>query len=207
MDPTTKIKRVRCPVFTVDNDTSKSALPSGIISRMADTQLALLRGINVGGKNKLPMRDLAAMFEEAGCENVRTFIQSGNVIFTATSNVSKRLAGVVTLKIADRFGHQVPVILRTAQQLRDVISNNPFPQAEDLHVMFLADRPSPAKIASLDPDRSPPDVFLVRGQEIYLHLLNGAARTKLTNAWFDSKLGTVSTGRNWRTVNKLLDLM
>ncbi len=179
----------------------------GIISRMADSQLALLRGINVGGKNKLPMRDLADIFEDAGCENVRTFIQSGNVIFTATSNVSKRLAGAVTSKIADRFGHKVPVILRTSQQLRDVVSNNPFPHGADLHVMFLGDCPSPVKIASLDPDRSPPDVFLVRGQEIYLQLSNGAARTKLTNAWFDSKLGTVSTGRNWRTVNKLLEMM
>jgi uncharacterized protein (DUF1697 family) len=175
---------------------------------MPDTRLALLRGINVGGKNKLPMRDLAVMFEDAGCENVRTFIQSGNVIFTAASSVSKGLAGVVASKIEDRFGYKVPVILRTAQQLRDVVSNNPFPGAEDiLHVMFLADRPSAAKIAALDPKRSAPDAFIVRGQEIYLHLPIGVRDTKLTNAWFDSKLGTVSTGRNWRTVTKLLEMM
>jgi len=171
-------------------------------------QLALLRGINVGGKNKLPMRDLAGMFEDAGCANVRTFIQSGNVIFTATASVSKGLAGVVASKIAAQFGHKVPVILRTVQQLREVVSNNPFPGAEEiLHVMFLADRPSPAKIAALDPNRSAPDSFIVRAQEIYLHLPNGVADSKLTNAWFDSKLGTVSTGRNWRTVTKLLEMM
>jgi uncharacterized protein (DUF1697 family) len=175
---------------------------------MPDSQLALLRGINVGGKNKLPMRELAIMFEDAGCGNVRTFIQSGNVIFTAGAKVSKGLAGVIASKIQEKFGHRPPVILRTAQELREVVSNNPFPCAEDvLHVMFLADRPDPKQIAALDPNRSAPDEFIVRGEEVYLHLPNGVRDTKLTNAWFDSKLGTVSTGRNWRTVTKLLAMM
>jgi uncharacterized protein (DUF1697 family) len=175
---------------------------------MPDSRLALLRGINVGGKNKLPMRELAAMFEGAGCGNVRTFIQSGNVIFTAGAKVSASLGAVIASKIEEQFGHRVPVILRTAQQLREVVSNNPFPDSPDnLHVMFLADRPSAAKISALDPNRSAPDEFIVRGGEIYLHLPNGAADTKLTNAWFDSKLGTVSTGRNWRTVTKLLEII
>ena len=178
---------------------------------MPATQLALLRGINVGGKNKLAMRDLAGVFEHAGCQNVRTFIQSGNVIFTASSSVSGSLSGAVSSKIAERFGYRIPVILRTARQLRDVISNNPFIKAgiaeDNLHVMFLADRPHPAKTAALDPDRSLPDTFIVSGRDIYLHLPNGVARSKLTNAWFDSALSTVSTGRNWRTVTKLLSMM
>src|SRR5580692_4057372 len=107
---------------------------------MPDSQLALLRGINVGGKNKLPMRDLAVMFEDAGCGDVRTFIQSGNVIFTAGAKVSKGLASVIASKIEAQFGYKVPVVLRTAQQLRDVVAHNPYPGAEDnLHVMFLAD--------------------------------------------------------------------
>jgi uncharacterized protein (DUF1697 family) len=175
---------------------------------MAGSQLALLRGINVGGKNALPMRDLAGMFEEAGCENVRTFIQSGNVVFSATASVSKHLAAIVTSRIEERFGYKVPLILRTAQQLRTVISSNPFSPAEDvLHVMFLADRPDQAKIEALDPHRSAPDRFIVSGQEIYLHLPNRVGKSKLTNAWFDSNLGTVSTVRNWRTVTKLLAMM
>ena len=148
------------------------------------------------------------MFEEAGCENVRTFIQSGNVIFNSASSVSRRLAGVVASRIEERFGYKAPVVLRTAQQLREVVSNNPFPHAEDiLHVMFLADLPDAAKSAALDPNRSSPDRFIVRGRDIYLHLPNGAAKTKLSNAWFDSKLSTVSTLRNWRTVTKLLAMM
>ena len=76
-----------------------------------------------------------------------------------------------------------------------------------LHVMFLEDRPSQAKLASLDPNRSSPDRFVARGQEIFLHLPNGVAKNKLTNAWFDSKLNTVSKVRNWRTVGRLLEMM
>jgi uncharacterized protein (DUF1697 family) len=178
---------------------------------MPHTQLALLRGINVGGKNTIPMRDLSAIFGGAGCENVRTFIQSGNVIFNASASVSGRLASVVAARIEEQFGFNAPVILRTAQQLRDIVSNNPFLKPgnaeETLHVMFLADHPSPAKIAALDPSRSLPDAFIAHGQEIYLHLPNGGGKTKLTNAWFDARLSTVSTIRNWRTVNKLLAMM
>jgi uncharacterized protein (DUF1697 family) len=178
---------------------------------MALNRLALLRGINVGGKNKLPMKDLAALFEKAGCENVRTFIQSGNVIFTAGPTASKSLADIIASKIEAQFGYRTPVILRTTEQLRDAVRNNPFLKPgsveDSLHVMFLADRPDKAKIAALDPGRSAPDAFTVRGQEIYLHLPNGMGRSKLSNAWFDSKLTTISTCRNWRTVTKLLEMM
>jgi uncharacterized protein (DUF1697 family) len=174
------------------------------------THLALLRGVNVGGKNKLPMKDLATMFEEAGCRNVRTFIQSGNVVFTASANVAARLPAVMAHNISERFGFRVPVILRTAKSLHEIVSNNPFlPNApeEGLHVMFLADDPTAESVAVLDPNRSSPDAFIVRGPDIYLQLPNGVAKTKLTNAWFDSKLKTISTGRNWRTVKKLLEMM
>jgi uncharacterized protein (DUF1697 family) len=173
--------------------------------------LALLRGINVGGKNKLPMKDLVEIFIEAGCADVRTYIQSGNVIFRASPGVSAQLPEEITSLVAKRFGFQTPVILRTAEQLRDVISNNPFRKAgaaeDTLHVMFLADLPSPLSVDNLDPDRSRPDTFIVRGQEVYLQLSNGVAGTKLSNNYFDSKLTTTSTGRNWRTVTKLLELM
>jgi uncharacterized protein (DUF1697 family) len=178
---------------------------------MGTSRVALLRGINVGGKNKLPMRDLIAFFEEAGCQNVRTLIQSGNVVFTASTRVCGGLASAIAAKISERFGYTTPLILRTADQLRDVIANNPFltpgVNEDSLHVMFLADRPAPAKVAALDPNRSSPDRFAVRGQEVFLHLPNGGGNTKLSNAWFDSKLGTTSTVRNWRTVNRLLVMM
>ena len=175
------------------------------------TSLALLRGINVGGKNVLPMKDLVQVFVDAGCSDVRTYIQSGNVIFRAPLRVLPGLPVGITSRIAERFGYQIPVVLRTAAQLAEAIASNPFLESganlKPLHVMFLADAAGAQAIAKLDPNRSPPDRFMVRNSEIYLHLPNGAGTTKLTNGYFDSKLATVSTGRNWATVLKLLELM
>ncbi|HWE38503.1 MAG TPA: DUF1697 domain-containing protein [Isosphaeraceae bacterium] len=175
------------------------------------THLALLRGINVGGKNMLPMKDLARLFVEAGCDGVATYIRSGNVLFDAPAAVADGLPATITARIAADFGHRTPVLLRTTDELRRVVASNPFlPQgvaAETLHVYFLADLPDPARLSTLDPDRSPPDRFHVLGREVYLHLPNGMARTKLTNAYFDSKLATVSTARNWRTATTLLAMM
>lgn len=150
------------------------------------------------------------MFTEAGCRDVRTYIQSGNVVFSAAPGLAKRLPDLVSQRIADRFGYRVPVVWRTADEFRQVAVRNPFLKSEadvdSLHVGFLADLPTPRDVAALDPKRSPGDSFKVRGRDIYLCLPNGMARTKLTNAYFDSKLETTSTFRNWRTVLKLLEL-
>ena len=170
---------------------------------------ALLRGINVGGKNKLPMKSLTELFVEAGCSDVRTYIQSGNVVFSAPDRIARRISVLISGAILARFGLRVPVVTRTAAELREVVRNNPFlragADAGTLHVAFLATLPDPSKLAVLDPKRSPPDAFAVRGREIYLHCPNGMGRTKLSNAYFDSKLGTISTVRNWRTVLHLLE--
>jgi uncharacterized protein (DUF1697 family) len=172
--------------------------------------LGLLRGINVGGKNKLPMKDLAQIFTAAGCVDVKTYIQSGNVIFQAGPDAAARLPVLVTAAIAERFGYAVPLVMRTAGEIARVLRDNPFVNAgaseDELYVLFLADVPERHRVEKLDPNRSPPDAFAVRGREVYLRLVNGAGTSKLTNAYFDSKLATVSTARNWRTVNKLFEL-
>jgi len=174
------------------------------------THVALLRGINVGGKNLLPMKDLAGMFAEAGCTEVRTYIQSGNVIFEARAGALE-IAQVVVANIKKRFGLRTTLIIRNAQQLRRIILKNPFINTgvdeKALHVYFLASTPNAHAIGGLDTGRSAPDSFHVLGQEIYLHLPNGMARTKLTNAYFDSKLSTTCTARNWATVLKLAAMM
>lgn len=168
--------------------------------------VALLRGVNVGGKNKLPMKALAAIFEDLGCEAVRTYIQSGNVVFDAPS--VEGLAERVAARVEADHGLRVPVVLRSAAELVRVRDENPFADADPaaLHVMFLRERPAAAKVRALDPDRSPGDAFVVRGADVYLRCPSGVARTKLTNAWFDAQLGTVSTARNWRTLGKLIEL-
>jgi uncharacterized protein (DUF1697 family) len=179
-------------------------------SMIATPHVALLRGVNLGGKNKLPMKELLVMFTEAGCRNATTYIQSGNVIFSAAPTVASRVPALISAQINKRFGFQTQIVLRTGKQLRDIVSNNPFIKPgvteETLHVLFLADLPNSRDIDQLDPDRSPPDEFIVRGREIYLRLPHGMGRTKLTNNYFDSKLMTTSTGRNWRTGVKLSEL-
>ncbi len=178
---------------------------------MPAAYLALMRGVNVGGKNKLPMKDLLEVFAESGCENVKNYIQSGNVLFDAVPSVTAELPHRVAARIEERFGFRAPVVLRTAKEVATVIAGNPFLDAavaeDELHVYFLGDLPDPTRAGQLDPDRSPPDQFMVRGREIYLRLPNGMARTRLTNAYFDSKLATTSTARNWRTVTRLFQLM
>lgn len=177
---------------------------------MMGSHVALLRGINVGGRNKLSMGDLATIFTDAGCADVITYIQSGNVVFRADDKLVLLLPSLIADEIAARFGLRVPVVTRSAAEFDTVASSNPFLDLESdftkLHVVFLADRPTPAEIESLDPNRSPGDTFIVHGSEIFIHLPNGAARSKLTNAYFDSRLGTTSTARNWKTVLKLNEL-
>ncbi len=178
---------------------------------MPGPYLGLLRGINVGGKNKILMTDLSAMFVTAGCKNVRTFIQSGNVVFDVSAKVSAQVPRLVAEQITNRLGYKTPVVLRSLAELEDAVSNNPFlklgSDLESLHLVFLAALPEASSIAALDPKRSPGDEYVVRGRDIYLRLANGVADSRLTNAYFDSKLSTISTGRNWRTVTKLLEMM
>ena len=174
--------------------------------------VALLRGINVGGNNMLPMKTLAAMFADEGATDVRTYIQSGNVVFAAPAAAARKLPARVTGRIAADLGLKVPIMLRSPDELAEVTRSNPYlaTAGEDtkaLYVMFLADKPTAAAVASLDPKRSPPDEFVVTGREIYLRFPNGAGRSKLTSAYFDAKLSTISTARNWRTITTLLQMV
>jgi len=172
--------------------------------------VALLRAINLASKNRLPMKDLAEMFLAAGCRDVSTYIQSGNVIFNASASVLKKLPKKIEAQIADQFGFQVPVIIRSSEQLARIVEKNPYLKeaeaAKTVFVFFLADEPEASAIAKLDAQRSPPDRFDVSEGNIYVHLPNGFSNTKLTNVYFDSKLATKGTARNWATVLKLLEL-
>jgi len=180
-------------------------------TKVDDVHVALLRGINVGGKNRLPMKDLVAMFLDDGCLQVRTYIQSGNVVFRAPPARVLRIPAAIAKALSARFGFSVPVVTRTAAEIRAIARGNPFlrtgADTKSLHVAFLAGWPSPASVAKLDPARSPPDEIVLRGREIYLRLPNGVARSKFTNAYFDGKLGTTSTVRNWATVLALVELL
>ena len=178
---------------------------------MRKSFVALLRGINVGGRNRLAMTDLVEMAAEIGCRNARTYIQSGNVVFDASAAMVRRMPGLLSARIAERFAISSPVIVRSAEELVGAVRGNPYAASgvdeKTLHVAFLEGVPAKRHVAALDRERSPGDSFAVQGRDIYLHLPNGVARTKLTNAYFDSALTTTSTMRNWRTVLRLLAMM
>jgi uncharacterized protein (DUF1697 family) len=197
-------------MFAAMTATLRSPIPPPTESDSCTPTIALLRGINVGGKNKLPMKDLAALFAAVGCTSVRTYIQSGNVVFRAPTGAASTLGPHIADAIHARFGLRVPVILRTGDEMQRLAAANPFlraglPEAL-LHVYFLADLPTPSAVKALDPDRSPGDTFVVSGRQIYLHLPNGVARTRLTNLYFDKALATTSTLRNWKTCTLLASM-
>ncbi len=177
---------------------------------MTTPHIALLRGINVGGKNKLPMKTLVNLLEALGCTDVRTYIQSGNAVFSASPATAKKLPRQLAAAIDAKLGLRVPVLVREGAAFCRSMKKHPLAKkdSEDkhLHVMFLADRPTPAQVKKLDPNRSPGDTFRVVGQDLFVLCPNGVARSKLTNAWLDKALDTKSTARNWRTVQKLVAL-
>lgn len=174
------------------------------------TCIALLRGINVGGKNKLPMRDLTALMDDLGGMNIRTYIQSGNVVFEIGAARVKSFPSALQKAIAQSCGITTPVVLFDAGAFARIIAENPFLQREvdesHLHVALLSEPVDRKRLAALDPQRSPGDTFEADARAIYLHLPNGVARTKLTNQYLDRTLGVVSTVRNWRTMLKLREL-
>lgn len=172
--------------------------------------VALLRGINLGGKNALPKATLVELFTEAGGEDVSTFIASGNVLFRASAAATRAIPAKVTAAVRERLGFEVPVLLRSAKELRGLAAVNPFLEAgvdpKLLHVAFLAAKPAAKRAAALDPARIAPDVVAVVGREVFLHTPSGLGKSKISNAWLDRTLGTISTLRTWSTVAKLADL-
>jgi uncharacterized protein (DUF1697 family) len=167
------------------------------------TLVALLRGVNVGGKVKVPMAELREELADLGLKDVVTYIQSGNVVFRTGE---KDVGAAIEKRIEAKYGLNVSVILRTLPELRRIAKRNPFPRADKsrLHVVFLAGKPKAR--AELEPERSPGDEFAVKGREVYLHLPNGAGRTKLTLDYLERRLGVAGTQRNWNTLLKLVEL-
>lgn len=170
--------------------------------------VALLRGINVGGNKRIKMGKLRQSFEALGFEQVQTFIQSGNVVFKAAKFPSAKLAKRIEQKILSDFGFVVPVVLRTAIEMREIAAINPFLKesgvdSQRLHVMFLSEAPNPAGMKKIETLATDPDGFECVGTQIFLHLPNGAGESKLMKAPLDRWLSVVTTTRNWPTVNAL----
>ena len=172
------------------------------------THISLLRGINVGGNKQIRMADLKELYESLGFSAVTTYVQSGNVVFDADSADAPALTARIEAAIAGRFGFDVTVLLRSADDLRRILDGNPFPGVEttQLHVLFLAATPDPAGAQTLTVPVVDGEDWRLTGQEIYLHYPNGSGRSKMTAAFFERKLGLAGSARNWNTVNALYNL-
>jgi uncharacterized protein (DUF1697 family) len=174
------------------------------------TWIALFRGINVGGKNILPMAELKSDLESLKLKNVRTYIQSGNVVFDSAAKATDALVEKVTRRIEERHGFRPQLILLGHQDLQDAVDANPFPKAvsdpKTLHFSFLATPAIQPDLKALDGMKTPSERFKLIDDVFYLHAPDGIGRSKLA-ANVEKCLGVVATGRNYRTVDKLLSML
>jgi uncharacterized protein (DUF1697 family) len=170
--------------------------------------ISLLRGINVGGHKRIKMDQLRKSFEALGFEQVKTYIQSGNVVFKAGKSSPAALSKKIEERIVKDFGFSASVITRTADEISQMITKNPFLKQRGidparLHVMFLSEPPAPAALKKLAEVTVAPDQCHCSAQEIYFYLPNGVSKSVLWNSPVDRILAVVTTTRNWKAVNSL----
>jgi uncharacterized protein (DUF1697 family) len=172
------------------------------------TYISILRGINVSGQKKINMKELKAMYESLGYQNVVTYIQSGNVAFRTEKAAEKVLAGRIEDAIKATFGFDVPVLVLTLKEIKKTINNNPFLKEKDiqidkLHVTFLQEKPEAANIKKTEELDFSPDRFVISGKDVFVYCPDSYGNTKINNNFFESKLKVKATTRNWKTVNEL----
>jgi uncharacterized protein (DUF1697 family) len=174
------------------------------------TYIALFRGINVGGSNVLPMKDLVAQLENLGSQNVKTYIQSGNAVFQNEEEDALLLSNKIRAAINKSHGFEPHVLLLKPAEIDRAVASNPFPEAESepktLHVYFLASMPKNLDLGALESIKSDRERFALEDRVFYLYAPEGIGRSKLA-ANTEKLLGVAITGRNWRTVRKLMAMV
>jgi uncharacterized protein (DUF1697 family) len=171
--------------------------------------VVFLRGINLGPKRRVSMSELRATLEDAGYEDVRTLLQSGNVVVTSAAKPAA-LERDLAKRLRDAFGLDIAVVVRTRDELADVIARDPFgDEADDpalYQVNFLSAAPDPARVEELERADVAPERVAVRGREVFAWHPRGVGRSELAKLITDRRLGVEVTARNWRTITKLLEL-
>jgi uncharacterized protein (DUF1697 family) len=176
------------------------------------TFISILRGINVSGQKKILMADLKALYESLHFKKVDTYIQSGYVVFKSDSKLSDvQLAQKIEKAITAKYNFEVPVIIRSIEEWKKAISQNSFLKEKNidlkkLHITFLSEVPSKENVERIKSNDFLPDQFIIKEKEIYLHIPESYGETKLSNNFFEKKLKTKATTRNWNTVNKLFEM-
>jgi uncharacterized protein (DUF1697 family) len=179
---------------------------------MTTTYAALLRGINVGGNKKLPMAELRTVLEALGHGGVRTYLQSGQAVFSSPHGDEESLTGELRQAIEERFGFTVDVIVRDHAYLRAIADDCPFPAAElepkQLHVTYFSEPVGPERFAGIDRAAHLPEDFRLGDRALYLYAPDGLGRSKLAEQLAKPRItkGLIATSRNWNTVLKLVEL-
>lgn len=170
---------------------------------------AFLRGINVGGKNKIKMETLREMFAALGFQNIKTYINSGNVIFETRKTDDKKLAAKIEKAIEKEFSLIIRVMVRTVDEIQEIVKNNPFAgqfeNEKDLHVFFLDEELPEEKRKQLLEQNNKNETYKVRNREIFCHLRVSVLDSLMGKDFIGKKLKVSATARNWRTVNKILE--
>jgi uncharacterized protein (DUF1697 family) len=174
---------------------------------MIEPQVSLLRGINVGRANRITMPNLRAIYEQLGCRDVTSYVQSGNVILSSP-DAPVELSRRVEIALERQHGLKIRILGRTGVELRRIVAANPYPAAQDTqhHLVFLSGPVHPAGLATLSRLAADDEEFTVVAGELHLLQPNGMGRSKLGQALTERNLGVIATARNWRTVLHLLGL-
>jgi Uncharacterized protein conserved in bacteria len=173
------------------------------------TYIAILRGINVSGNRMIKMDALRQLFSDMGFIGIKSYIQSGNIIFQSENDNDKTLEQTITEQILSRFGFDVPVIVIGREELRNIIEQNPYlsdkaKEGSHLHVTFLAEKPEQSLVDKLNNDENLSDEFKIGERAVYLYCPHGYSKTKISNSLIENRLKVIATTRNWKTCNELL---
>ncbi len=173
--------------------------------------IALLRGINVGGRRKILMADLRDLLAQMGFSNIATYIQSGNIYFQSSIIDKEKLENLIEKAIKTNYEFDVPVIIRTTSEINSIIAENPYIGQEgitndNLHLIFLKSHPKPEYHKLIPSSNFLPDKFEIIGNNIFIYCEGKVSQSKITNTIFEKKLKVITSTRNWKTVIKLQEL-
>lgn len=171
--------------------------------------IAILRGINVSGKNSIKMLDLKKLFESLNLNHVTTYIQSGNIIFASDYEDKNQIKELISMQIEKTFCFKIPVLILKIDELREIFSKNPFSadkETNSIHFTFFANQPDLENIQIIKNKKATDEEIVIRTNVAYIYCPNGYGKTKLTNNFIENKLKTIATTRNYKTTYELLKI-
>lgn len=173
--------------------------------------IAFLRGINVSGQKKVPMAELREILSYEGLQNVKTYIQSGNVVFEHSVTSPEKLEKLIQKTIQDHFGFEVKTFVTTLEYINMLLATDPYPEQSEkegnrVFVTMLSEIPDPQRKAAIEALEFPDEHFQFGEKEVFFYFPNGGGRAKMNNNFLERKLKLDATTRNWKTLKAIKDL-